>query len=360
MTALALLLLAAPAADFSPQINDVLAVGPAAENQDAARSAVKRLSMAGPDVLVPLLEAMGRADGVADNWLRGAYEAALDRTDSVPVDALGRFFADRAQDNRARRLAYETIRAADPAAAEVLAADGLDDPSPEMRKDAVAAIVAKATSDDAAATLRRALDAATDRTQVDDIAAKLKELGEEVDLKDKFGFLRDWRIVGPFDNRDEKGFDKKAGPEAGELAAPDFEAGYGSDYPDAAPPVSWGEYRTDSDDGVLDVAAQLQPWKGATVYAASEFEADAAREVELRLSTDNAWKLWLNGELLFEREEYHRSMSWDQYVIPARVREGRNVVVLKVLQNEQDQGWAQDFSYSLRVTDPAGRAVNFD
>ncbi|HEX6987399.1 MAG TPA: hypothetical protein VF170_18620, partial [Planctomycetaceae bacterium] len=71
----------------------------------------------------------------------------------------------------------------------------------------------------------------------------------------------------------------------------------------------------------------------------------------------NAWKLWVNGEFLFGREEYHRGMELDQYRVPATLKPGRNVILLKILQNEQDDDWAQSYKFRLRVCDPTGVAV---
>ena len=39
------------------------------------------------------------------------------------------------------------------------------------------------------------------------------------------------------------------------------------------------------------------------------------------------------------------------------VKPGENVLLLKVLQNEQDQDWAQDYTLTFRVTDLSGKAI---
>ena len=349
----------ASAGDFRKPIDAILAVGPLAEGQDDAAAAVQTLSAAGGDALVPILSAIGEGGGVADNWLRGAYEAAAENAEPVPVDDLAAFFADTSHNDRARRLAYETVLRVDADRAATLAADALNDSSPEMRRDAVAALIDAAEEDgaDRVTILRRALDAATERSQVDDVAAKLKSAGETVELGDKYGFVRTWSVVGPFDNPDEAGFDVKTGPEANGFDAVDRAATFETTVPDVASPVTWQTFSTDAENGLLDIANDLGPYKGAMVYAAADVASAEAQPVEVRISTANAWKLWLNGELLFEREEYHRGRHWDQYTFPARLRAGVNTVVLKLLQNEQDQGWAQEFSFSLRLTDPAGRAA---
>ena len=47
----------------------------------------------------------------------------------------------------------------------------------------------------------------------------------------------------------------------------------------------------------------------------------------------------------------------DQYVSTGVLKPGRNVILLKVCQNEQDQSWAQDWKFQLRVCDATGTAV---
>ena len=89
----------------------------------------------------------------------------------------------------------------------------LDDPSLELRRDAVARVLAAAdgaaaekNDELALATYRKALDAARDLDQVKTVTEALKKLGHPVDLPHHFGFLQDWKLVGPFDNRQGKGF----------------------------------------------------------------------------------------------------------------------------------------------------------
>ncbi len=93
------------------------------------------------------------------------------------------------------------------------------------------------------------------------------------------------------------------------------------------------------------------------MYATTTYMSDKEQTLELRLGTPNAWKMWVNGELVFEREEYHRSTSMDQYRVPVKLQAGPNTILLKVCQNEQDQPWAQRYQFQLRVCDNTGSGV---
>ena len=57
---------------------------------------------------------------------------------------------------------------------------------------------------------------------------------------------------------------------------------------------------------------------------------------------------------MFEREEYHHGTRIDQHVAPVTFREGPNQLLIKVLQNNQTQSWAQDWDFLLRICDSSG------
>ena len=106
------------------------------------------------------------------------------------------------------------------------------------------------------------------------------------------------------------------------------------------------------------------PWKGDCVRGLRSLGAgeDLAGDqtVEFRLTTPNAWKLWVNGKMLFGREEYHRtpsSLVMDLYRVPVKLKAGKNRILLKICQNEQDDDWAQRYEFRIRVCDETGSAV---
>ena len=108
---------------------------------------------------------------------------------------------------------------------------------------------------------------------------------------------------------------------------------------------------------MVDLAKALAPHKGAVTYAATEFASATAQTVEVRLGTPNAWKLWVNGQLAFARDECHRGTMLDQYKVPVKLQPGKNTLLLKVCQNEQTEDWAQKWQYQLRICTSAGSAV---
>ncbi|QDU36316.1 hypothetical protein Mal4_06010 [Maioricimonas rarisocia] len=349
----------ASAAETDQLIATIQQVGQRGEGHEQASAAVRELSESDPAALRDILVALDSAGPLSANWLRGAFEAVAQRAlenDALPAETLEAYVLDRSHEPRARRMAYEWLLKADPSAEDRLIPEMLEDPSGEMRRDAVARLITAAEQfledgEDVKAktTYRQALKGAVDDDQVKAIVKPLKELGETVDLQRHFGFVTNWHVIGPFDNTEMKGFDVSYPPEE--------EIDLSARYDGKEGEVRWEEYSTDDEYGTFDIAELTSPYKGAISYAATEFVSPDGREVEFRLGTANAWKLWLNGELLFAREEYHRGKQLDQYRVRGTLKPGRNVLLLKVCQNEQTESWAQDWDFQFRVCDFSGKAI---
>jgi hypothetical protein len=96
---------------------------------------------------------------------------------------------------------------------------------------------------------------------------------------------------------------------------------------------------------------------GVVAYAATEYESPREQTVELRLGCINANKLWLNGKLIDEHEVYHANTRVDQYTQRVKLAKGRNLILIKVCQNEQTDAWAQNWQFQLRVCDATGTAI---
>src|SRR5436309_11683148 len=177
--------------DLARAIAAVRAAGPNGQGAAAAAAAWKRLAAADVADLPALLAGMDGASPVARNWLRAAIDPVLDRAaqDKKPVPAaeLEAFLRDARHDPNGRRLAYELVVKADPAAAGRLLPGLLDDPSPDLRRDAVARLIDRAEAllkdgkrDDAGDQFRRALAAARDFDQLNAIIKQLGDLDQKI------------------------------------------------------------------------------------------------------------------------------------------------------------------------------------
>ncbi|MBT4667368.1 MAG: hypothetical protein HOB63_12715, partial [Opitutae bacterium] len=219
--------------------------------------------------------------------------------------------------------------------------------------DAVALIIEKAvgeSNEDSACSLyEKALAAARDVDQIELTAKALREKNRVVDLPKIMGFLMRWKVIGPFDNTDRKGFAVPYPPEK----KIDFSATYDG----KNDKVKWTDFSTSDQFGKVDINLEYGELKQVVAYAHNTFELSEARELQFRLGCKNAWKVWLNGELLFARDEYHRGQRIDQYVFSAKLKKGKNEILVKFCQNEQEQSWTKQWEFQLRLTDASGTAV---
>jgi hypothetical protein len=71
----------------------------------------------------------------------------------------------------------------------------------------------------------------------------------------------------------------------------------------------------------------------------------------------NASKVWVNGQPIMANIVYHTGMVVDQYAGRARLKQGRNDILVKIIQNEQPESWAQNWQFQLRICDAIGTAV---
>lgn len=347
------------AADVEQDIAQIKQVQKEGQGNIAASKAVQQLSQADASALIPILNSFEGANPLAVNWLRGAFEAiaanAIEQK-KLPVEKLEKFVLDTSQNPRARRLAYETLIKVDSKAEDRIIPGMLNDASVTLRRDAVQRLIDEAKSlekadkkEQAKKVYQQALTGATDSDQVKAIVKPLRALGEKVDLQKHFGFLSDWMIVGPFDNSEKKGYDT--------VYAPEEKIEFSSALEGKDGKVEWKSVQTEDDYGIYDIAKSISAYKGAVMYCAADFYSPEEQSLEIRLGTPNAWKIWVNGKLLFARNEYHRGMVLDQYSVPVTFKPGKNIILLKLCQNEQTESWAQRYQFQLRIARPSGTGV---
>ena len=212
-------------------------------------------------------------------WLRAAVDTIADRGGKLPQQALLDFIADQKQEPRARRLAFELIQKSNPKLADKLIPGLINDPSVELRRDAVAHVLeagtAKQTAKQTQAAVkdfRKALDAARDIDQIQAATTALRQLNEKVDLPRHFGFLMHWNVIGPFDNTERKGFATVFPPEKKIDLSATYEGKSGK--------VEWSEFITADEYGMVDInKAYPGPGDGlkeVTAFAYTEYTAASA------------------------------------------------------------------------------------
>lgn len=355
---------------WKAEMRDLLSADREGVGQAQAAAAYDRIVAAGLPALSPLLHSAKEANPIALQWILAAADRILadaaTRGKPLPREELTAFVMDRSQRDKARFLAWDWLRRIDAASARRIVEDMLDDPAGPLRREAVelrladlpdATAIRAAASDDARRTAwREALSAlfraARDRDQVRRITDRLQALGESPDLVGHYGYVRSWYVVGPFDNTSDTGFDRPFPPEE-RPGTPDLSASYSGKHG----AVTWREYVSTDENGLIDLNAAVGEEKGVLAYAVARVISDAARTAQIRVSTPNSFKLWVNGEEAASYHVYHSGFEPDQYTIPCRLNQGENVIFVKVCQNEQTQEWAKPWAFYLRVCDSLGGGV---
>ncbi len=338
-------------------ISALVTVGSKGQGNEAASLAWPKVAKLGPERLPDLLSAMDKANGIGQNWLRAAVdtiaENSIKKGKKLPASELEKFLKDSKHSPAARRLAFELLQKSMPGRAAKLVPSFINDPAPQLRRDAVKLVLddanAESEKESACNLFDKALRAARDVDQIQDAVKALRERGREVDLPKVMGFLMRWKVIGPFDNTDRKGF--------GVPYPPEKKIDYSASYKGKEAQAKWTAFATSDEYGMVDVNLEYGELKEVVAYAHSIFESPEAKSVQFRLGCKNAWKIWLNGKLLFARDEYHRGMRIDQYSIDANLKKGKNEILVKLCQNEQKESWTKQWQFQLRVTDSSGTAV---
>ncbi len=173
---------------------------------------------------------------------------------------------------------------------------------------------------------------------------------------DEPGFISNWLIVGSFPNPGERpdnnGFNidylKNYGGELNHVPANGMEI-----KSDDGTAVKWQQYQSAAPE--IDFFSiehlKLEPQQEDILcYCACWLDSDADREVELRIGSDDGYKLWVNHKLVSEQNVY-RPMEMDQETHKVKLNKGKNLILLKVTQD-----WGE-FQFMLRVVDAEGKEV---
>lgn len=172
---------------------------------------------------------------------------------------------------------------------------------------------------------------------------------------DEEGFITDWLVVGPFPNPgerpDNEGFHvdylKKYGGEANYVPGSGVEI-----TKDDGSKVKWAQYRSTYSSRIDFFSVEhLQlsyMQEDVLVYAACRLECENDMDVEIRVGSDDGYKLWLDHKLIGQQHVY-RAAFQDQESYPVRLSKGKHLILIKV---DQDYG---SFEFLLRVVIPDGK-----
>jgi hypothetical protein len=170
------------------------------------------------------------------------------------------------------------------------------------------------------------------------------------------GFVVNWLICGPFPNPgsrpDNAGFNTDYLKNHGGEAA--FTPSNGTEIKkDDGSAVKFLPYSTTGTDIIFGDVAHLKieaNQEQILVYCACWLDSDADKDVEVRVGSDDGYKLWINHELIATVHEY-RAMEMDQETHKVKLNKGKNLLLIKV---DQDTG---EYQFMLRVVGADGKAA---
>lgn len=157
---------------------------------------------------------------------------------------------------------------------------------------------------------------------------------------DRLRFLRDWWILGPFDNERGQGLEIPLAPETDGVDLDAVLPGKGQD-------VRWRHVQSAHPLGRVDLGASLYPNTEALAYAALMVRSDRAQVAAFRVGSDDSLVAWVNGVEVV-RDDMQRRAVPDQRYPGVPLRSGWNLILLKV--GQATDAWA----FYARLTAPDG------
>ncbi|MBN2342602.1 MAG: hypothetical protein JXX29_17920 [Deltaproteobacteria bacterium] len=168
-------------------------------------------------------------------------------------------------------------------------------------------------------------------------------IDEANEVRKKIGWPIPFAAIGTWDNSQGKGFDVSYPPED--------EIDLKASYPGQTVDVKWRTDLVIGQQGELDLAQQMYPNSSAVAYLASAFKVSKAGDYELRLTTTDGIKIWVNGQMIFN-ERRIGSWNYDTLTIPVHFEKGVNNILIKTAQD--GSGW----DLFARITKAGGEPVS--
>ena len=159
---------------------------------------------------------------------------------------------------------------------------------------------------------------------------------------DSNGFIRNWMIIGSFDNENGKGFYEEFGPEK--------ETVFFKNYKGKVVDLKWRRLMLQSPSGILHMKDLVYPENDSLGYLYTLINAPAAKDYFLNISTGDSIKIFVNGKEVASEENIDR-FSFDNVKVKVGLRQGVNSILLKTCQRKAD--WL----VGARITDSVGKVA---
>ncbi|HTO98921.1 MAG TPA: DUF3857 domain-containing protein [Myxococcales bacterium] len=171
-----------------------------------------------------------------------------------------------------------------------------------------------------------------------ELALEQGQLQRAASLLDEVALIRQWKVIGPFENEGRAGLLAVYGPEQDGYDPKAVYRGKEHDVAWRALPEGHARF------GFVDLSAAIYPRTEVAIYAATVLRSPKAQSALFHLGASGATRLWLNGSLVHEDPAVHPS-RFDQRTFAGELRAGDNFILLKIAHNHGPLG------FSLRVAD---------
>ncbi|MBN2307929.1 MAG: hypothetical protein JXR94_03100 [Candidatus Hydrogenedentes bacterium] len=167
--------------------------------------------------------------------------------------------------------------------------------------------------------------------------------GGVLNLREHFGTVCNWMVLGPFENGEAF-----AGHHA--VYAPEESIDLDAEYAGMTGAIRWIEHRQADRRASVDFTKIYQPTEHVCAYALCYVTSPVERQVQIRLGTNDSGKMWLNGQLVFDYP-YEGTAFLDREVVPATLPAGTSSILLKICNGQLNWGFV------FRIADADGRPV---
>jgi transglutaminase-like putative cysteine protease/Flp pilus assembly protein TadD len=169
--------------------------------------------------------------------------------------------------------------------------------------------------------------AARGRLRSGDVAASERAV-------EQLGYIRTWRVVGPFDNEGKTGFAHEYEPEALRMAAVDRDARFEG----RERPVGWRDYPDVGHFGYVSFDAVFRPDTNVCAYAETWVTSERAQPLSLWIGGGGAIAAWWNGQEVL-RDAAYRQPDPDRASVMVGAQQGPNRLLVKACASTATWGF---------------------
>jgi len=141
---------------------------------------------------------------------------------------------------------------------------------------------------------------------------------------DELGYIKHFRVIGPFDNEGKAGLAAETPVEAARMQAPDMQA----TYPGRERPVAWRTMPDVVRNGYVSLGSILRPFENVCGLAETFVKSERAQALSLWVGSGGASRVYWNGEKVHEDTAYRRPHP-DRHAVMVGAHEGWNRLLIK-------------------------------